>query len=238
MCIALHNGLFVRLNGRNSKLVELKGFKVKASTLEDLMIREADILGYSSRRSSYLCSMPSVRSQHAIKVARSNLAGFSLVEILVVVMVILIIAAIAIPNLVHGKMRANEAAAVASIKTIQTAEVLYFNSYPEVGYSANLANLGTNGSSCEKPTSTNACLIMDEALTSGIKNGYVFEIVGDGNKPTSAYTVTASPESSVSGRCSVSSSESGELHFSTPDSNGSGGGDRSNGNSSGGGCGL
>ncbi|MGZ4876208.1 MAG: prepilin-type N-terminal cleavage/methylation domain-containing protein, partial [Candidatus Angelobacter sp.] len=144
--------------------------------------------------------MPTVRTQSAIRNANPGLAGFSLVEILVVVMVILIIAAIAIPNLVHGKMRANEAAAVASVKTINTAEVMYNNAYPEVGYSSSLANLGSNGSSCERPTSSNACLIMDEALTSGLKNGYIFEIVGDGNKPTMSYNVNASPESGVSGR--------------------------------------
>lgn len=157
--------------------------------------------------------MPTVRTQGAIRNADSRLAGFSLVEILVVVMVILIIAAIAIPNLVHGKMRANEAAAVASVKTIHTAEVMYNNAYPEVGYSGSLANLGSNGSSCDQPTSTNSCLIMDEALTSGLKSGYIFEIVGDGNMPTMSYTVSASPESGVSGRCTISSTEGGDVSF-------------------------
>jgi type IV pilus assembly protein PilA len=160
--------------------------------------------------------MPTVRTQNAIRNANPRLAGFSLVEILVVVMVILIIAAIAIPNLMHGKMRANEAAAVASVKTINTAQVMYNSAYPEVGYSSSLASLGTHGSSCEEPSSTNACLIMDDALTSGLKSGYIFEIVGDGNKPTMAYTVSASPETGVSGRCSVSSNESGDLSFSLP----------------------
>jgi type IV pilus assembly protein PilA len=160
--------------------------------------------------------MPTVRTQNAIRNANPRLAGFSLVEILVVVMVILIIAAIAIPNLVHGKMRANEAAAVASVNTIHTAQVMYSNAYPDVGYSANLANLGSNGSSCEQPTSSNSCLIMDDALTSGLKSGYIFEIVGDGNKPTMAYTVNASPETGVSGRCSISSTQNGDLSFSLP----------------------
>ena len=181
--------------------------------------------------------MPTVRTQGAIRCAGPKLAGFSLVEVLVVVMVILIIAAIAIPNLVHGKMRANEAAAVVSVKTIHTAEVMYNNTYPEVGYSANLANLGSNGSTCEKPTSTNACIIMDEALTSGLKSGYIFELVGDGNKPSASYSLSASPESSVSGRCSISSNESGEVHFSVPGSSVSGGGTRSLGGG-GGGCEL
>jgi type IV pilus assembly protein PilA len=160
--------------------------------------------------------MPRVRTQNAIRNADPRLAGFSLVEILVVVMVIMIIAAIAIPNLVHGKMRANEAAAVASVKTINTAEFMYHDAYPQVGYSSSLAKLGSNGSSCDQPSSTNACLIMDEALTSGIKSGYIFEIVGDGNKPTISYTVNASPESGVSGRCSVSSTQSGDIRLFIP----------------------
>ena len=182
--------------------------------------------------------MPMVRTQAAINRTGSKLAGFSLVEALVVVMVILIIAAIAIPNLIHGKMRANEAAAVASVKTIHTAEALYFNTYPDVGYSPSLANLGSHGSTCEKPTSTSACIIMDEALTSGLKNGYVFDIVGDGNKPTTGYTVNASPETTVSGRCTVSSTQSGEVHFFIPGSTISSSGRLSSGGGSSGGCEL
>jgi type IV pilus assembly protein PilA len=160
--------------------------------------------------------MPRVRKQHAIKNADPGLAGFTLVEILVVVMVILIIAAIAIPNLVHGKMRANEAAAISSVKTINTAQLMYNDAFPEVGYSSSLRNLGDPSRSCEKPTSTNACLIMDEALTNGMKNGYIFEILGDGKTPTASYSVTAVPESAVSGRCNISSSENGDIHISLP----------------------
>jgi type IV pilus assembly protein PilA len=179
--------------------------------------------------------MPMVRTKRSIRYRGSKPAGFSLVEVLLVVMVILIIAAIAIPNLVQGKMRANEAAAVASMQTIHTAEVLYFNTYPTVGFASSLANLGSNGTDCEKPTSTNACLIMDEALTSGLKSGYVFEIVGDGNAPTAAYTASASPASGVSGRCSIASNQSGEMRFFVPGST-INGGERSVG--SGGGCDL
>ena len=181
--------------------------------------------------------MPTVRTQGAIKTRDSRLDGFSLVEVLVVVMVILIIAAIAIPNLVHGKMRANEAAAVASVQTIHTAEVLYYNAYPEVGYASSLKVLGSNGTNCDKPTSSAACLITDEALTNGIKNGYVFEIVGDGNKPTTSYRVSASPETSVSGRCTVTTNESGEVHFFIAGASSSSGG-RSMGSGSSSGCEL
>lgn len=162
--------------------------------------------------------MPTVRKTGYTKTEKGESSGFSLVEVLLVVMVILIIAAIAIPNLLHGKMRANEAAAVASMQTIHTAEVLYFNTYPEVGFASSLATLGANGTDCEKqkPTSTNACLIMDDVLTSGFKSGYVFAIVGDGNKPTASYTASASPASDFSGRCTIAANQSGELHFFVP----------------------
>jgi type IV pilus assembly protein PilA len=168
--------------------------------------------------------MPRVRTQDDIRNADPGLAGFSLVEILVVVMVILVIAAIAIPNLVHGKMRANEAAAVSSVKTINTAQMMYNDAFPEVGYASSLANLGAHGSSCEKPTSTNACLIMDEALTNGLKSGYLFEIVADGNTPATSYTVTATPETGLSGRCNVSSNEHGDVRIFLPGTPGPSGG--------------
>lgn len=168
--------------------------------------------------------MPMVRTQGAIKARGRKHAGFSLVEIMMVVMIILIIAAIAIPSLVHGKMKANEASALASVKSVQMAETLYASTYPEIGFSGSLPNLGSHGSSCEKPTSTNACLIMDEALTSGLKSGYIFELVNDGKKPSVSYTINATPESSASGRCSVSSNETGELHFTVITGGPSGGG--------------
>ncbi len=180
--------------------------------------------------------MPTVRTQDAIKSGGRSPAGFSLVEALVVVMVILIIAAIAIPSLVHGKMRANEAAAAASVKTIHTAEGLYSTSYPDVGYSSNLPKLGSNGSTCERPTPSNACILMDDALTSGLKSGYIFELVNDGNKPSTSYTINATPESGATGRCAVSSNESGDLRFSVPGTPTSTG--RSVGPGSGGGCEL
>ncbi|HEU4416862.1 MAG TPA: prepilin-type N-terminal cleavage/methylation domain-containing protein [Candidatus Angelobacter sp.] len=166
--------------------------------------------------------MPMVRTQHAIKSGRRLPSGFTLVEAMVVVMVILIIAAIAIPSLLRGKMRANEAAAVASVKTVETAQTIYFNAYPEVGYASSLPNLGTHGSSCDKPVSTASCIIMDDALTSGVKSGFIFEVVNDGNKPSMSYTVTATPETSASGRCAVSSGENGELHFSVAGTTASG----------------
>lgn len=167
--------------------------------------------------------MPTVNTQPAIKSACRKHAGFSLVEVLVVVMVILIIAAIAIPNLLHGKMLANEASAAVSVKAIQVAETLYANAYPEVGFSGSLPNLGRHGSTCDNPTRTNSCILMDDLLTSGIKNGYMFEVVNDGRTPSLSYTVNATPESNVTGRCAISTNEGGALRYSAP-SGGSGSG--------------
>jgi prepilin-type N-terminal cleavage/methylation domain-containing protein len=180
--------------------------------------------------------MPKVKIQSGIKYPGPRVAGFSLVEILVVVMVILIIAAIAIPSLLHARMKANEAAAVSSIKTVHTAEILYSNTYPEVGFSGSLPNLGSHGSTCEKPTSTNACIIMDEDLTSGLKSGYIFDLVNDGNKPSAAYTITATPESDATGHCIVQSGQSGELHFASATATTGSAGGRSLGGGSSEGC--
>jgi prepilin-type N-terminal cleavage/methylation domain-containing protein len=144
--------------------------------------------------------------------APGEAAGFSLVELMVVVMIVLVITAIAVPSLLHARMKANEAAAVSSMRTIQTAQTLYSVLYPEVGYSPKLAWLGPNGSDCEKTGPHNSCLIHDEALASGIKSGYVFEISGDGKTPSADYTLTANPISSgMSGRCEFSSGQAGEI---------------------------
>ena len=85
--------------------------------------------------------------------------GFSLIELLIVVAIILIIAAIAIPNLMRARMAANESSAVASLRTIVTAETTYQSTYPTIGYASALSNLGGGlGVACV-PSSTTACLI-------------------------------------------------------------------------------
>ena len=89
--------------------------------------------------------------------------GFSLIELLIVVAIILIIAAIAIPNLLRARIAANESSAVSAIRTVNTAEVSYQSAFPTVGYSTNLAQLGPGGpgSTCPAggPVQANACLI-------------------------------------------------------------------------------
>ena len=106
--------------------------------------------------------------------------GFSLIELLIVVAIILIIAAIAIPNLLQARIAANEASAVGSLKALQSAEAIYFNTYPTVGYAASIGNLGGPGP-CT-PSSTTACLIDSLVATSTPgstgKSGFVFLATG------------------------------------------------------------
>src|SRR5678809_1473557 len=85
--------------------------------------------------------------------------GFSLIELLIVVAIILIIAAIAIPNLLRARIAANESSAVSSLRTINTAEVTYQTAYPTTGYAAALANLGPTSATTCTPAATSACLI-------------------------------------------------------------------------------
>ena len=117
--------------------------------------------------------------------------GFSLIELLIVVAIILIIAAIAIPNLLRARISANEASAVASLRTVNTAQISYNSTYPSVGYASTLSALA--GTTCAPPTSAGACLI-DTQLASGVKSGYSFVLSGTGSTtPVSAYQIRADP---------------------------------------------
>jgi prepilin-type N-terminal cleavage/methylation domain-containing protein len=115
--------------------------------------------------------------------------GFSLIELLIVVAIILIIASMAIPNLLRARMSANEAAAVGAVRTLNTAQISYDSAYPTVGYAATLGAL--SGTACAPPSATSACLI-DTQLASGNKNGYTFALAAAG-EPVSTYEIIASP---------------------------------------------
>ena len=116
--------------------------------------------------------------------------GFSLIELLIVVAIILIIASMAIPNLLRARMSANEASAVGAVRTLNTAQISYNSAYPTVGYAATLGALG--GTACAPPNSTSACLI-DTQLASGTKSGYTFTLSGVAGTPAATYEVIAAP---------------------------------------------
>jgi prepilin-type N-terminal cleavage/methylation domain-containing protein len=125
--------------------------------------------------------------------------GFSLIELLIVVAIILIIVAIAIPSLLRAKMSANDSSAASTIRTLNTAQVTYAANYPTVGYSPNLKSLGPSAAApaCDK---TAACLI-DNVLacpsaTGCPKSGYNYFMVGAASSASGFvgdYAASASP---------------------------------------------
>ncbi len=135
--------------------------------------------------------------------------GFSLIELLIVVAIILIIAAIAIPNLLRSRIAANEASAVGSIRTINTAEVTYSSTYPDVGFVL-LTSLGGAGG-----TSAGAGLL-DTVLAGGTKSGYSFSVGGLTGTPVVTYTVNGGPVSpGQTGQRYFFSDQSGVIRYNT-----------------------
>jgi type IV pilus assembly protein PilA len=148
-------------------------------------------------------------------------SGFSLIELLIVVAIILIIAAIAIPNLLRSRIAANEAAAVANLRTLTTAAQTYSTTYAD-GYPATAAVLGGTSST----PSCNAALVVDNtiALPPGQKSGYIFVYTGeDGNVPLATgcaaqgfngFLATAVPiTTGITGIRSFCSTEPGEIGY-------------------------
>ena len=121
--------------------------------------------------------------------------GFSLIELLIVVAIILIIAAIAIPALTRARVAADESSAVGSVRSINSAEISYNAAYPAIGFTTSLTSLGSPIGTCT-PSPTSGCFI-DNILTTGTKSGYIF-VSGSGScgspVPLSCYSVTSSPQ--------------------------------------------
>jgi type IV pilus assembly protein PilA len=140
---------------------------------------------------------------------KKNEAGFSLIELLIVVAIILIIAAIAIPNLLKSKMAADQSSAVASLRTINTCEVTYSSTYNQ-GFTSSLAQLGPPAGA----TATSAAAgLVDSVLAAGTKSGYTFTYAAgaaaaDGTTPT--YTVNANP---------ITAGTTGQNYYFTDESN-------------------
>ena len=126
--------------------------------------------------------------------------GFSLIELLIVVAIILIIAAIAIPNLLRSRIAANQASAVGSLRTLNTAEVTYSSTY-NVGFTATMSYLAPPTTAGANPTSTAAGLI-DSVLSGGSKSGYSFTYSSgtpDSGGRINEYQFTSSPITSSTG---------------------------------------
>jgi len=134
--------------------------------------------------------MTSLTSQRA----RRNRAsyGFSLIELLIVVAIILVIAAIAIPNFIRSRIAANESSAVQSLRNITTANVVYSSTYG-IGYASTLGTLGAPPGSAQ-PSFTNADLI-DEILALGAKSGYTYTYTAGAptNGVIDSFQLTGSP---------------------------------------------
>jgi len=152
--------------------------------------------------------------------------GFSLIELLIVVAIILIIAGIAIPSLISAKIAADDGSAVGSLRTINTAQVAYASAYPAVGYAPTIAALGPAAATgCTTPSSANACLldwVVSQATSAAnAKSGYYFGMgVVAGNGVNVGYTLGGAPASfnhtGIRGFCS---NEDGVLRY-TPALNG------------------
>jgi len=137
--------------------------------------------------------------------------GFSLIELLIVVAIILIISAIAIPNYLRSRMQANEASAVGSLRMINTSAVTYSSTYLNVGFPTNMADMG--GANPCTATSTTAC-ILEDTIAQGTKSGYSFLWVGDGATPSVSYSLTATPlQVGGSGQRQFCTDQAGVIRF-------------------------
>jgi type IV pilus assembly protein PilA len=137
--------------------------------------------------------------------------GFSLIELLIVVAILLILAAIAIPSFLDSKMRANEASAVGSLRQIGTAQSTYSITYPDVGYATALSDLGPG-----TPTTSTTAGLIDDVLgcagTTCKKSGYGFTFATG----TGFYSLTATPiKLGQSGRRSFYNDNSGVIRYNT-----------------------
>jgi type IV pilus assembly protein PilA len=150
--------------------------------------------------------------------------GFSLVELILVVAVILILCAIAVPNFMRARMAANESSALASLRNIDTAQVAYAATYPQIGYAPDLNTLGPGPTAGNTSSSSANAVLLDNVLgcTAGVgtayceKSGYQFSITAGTGTPLNTYSVNANPSAlGQSGTRYFFTDNSAVIHFNT-----------------------
>lgn len=152
--------------------------------------------------------------------------GFTLAELLIVVVLICLIAAIVFPNLLRSRVAAGEAAAVSSVREINKAEIGYQTTYPAIGFASVLSSLGPGNPEypCHTHTAEHACLLgpkLSNATSADrSRNGYWFLVTPtdkDANGVVTGYVAgSAAAQFNQSGVRDFCSSEDGVLHFRVP----------------------
>jgi type IV pilus assembly protein PilA len=153
------------------------------------------------------------KNRTAAKLDANRQGGFSLIELLVVVAIILVIAAIAIPSFLRSKMAANEASAVNSVRTYNTGILTYNSLCPSIGYPATLADLGPGTGQC-----IGGADIVDSILgvANPLKAGYGFTYVPSAGTAgfNIQYTLNADPISfGFTGNRGFYSDQSGSIYY-------------------------
>ena len=150
-----------------------------------------------------------VMGKRLMRVTVRKQRGFTLIELLVVVTIILIIAAIAIPNLIRAKISANEASAVAAVRSIHSAQQIYSREYPTLGYADDLAKLGPPPAGV--PPSSNRANVLDLVVGCAaqpcLKSGYFLALDQIVGMPVDSFRIRAVPQvfdrTGVRGFCST-----------------------------------